>query len=116
VKEEKDHRFLEFIQLFNSEKFFEAHEVLEELWLETTGARKQFYQGLIQCAVALAHWQRKNSRGAVQVGNRALTTLKMYDPKEEGIDVARLIQECESFLNEQILTFPQIKSKVESGQ
>jgi uncharacterized protein len=111
MKEEKDHRFLEFIQLFNSEKFFEAHEILEELWLETKGPRKQFYQGLIQCAVAFAHWQRKNPRGAIQVGNRGLNTLKMYDPEEEGIDVISLIQESENFLSERMPTFPQIRTK-----
>jgi hypothetical protein len=109
MKDEKDRRFVEFIQLFNSEKFFEAHEVLEELWLETKGTRKQFYQGLIQCAVAFAHWQRRNPRGAIQVGNRGLQTLKMYGPGEEGINVFRLIEECESFLNERIVTFPQIQ-------
>ena len=109
----KDPRFLEFIRLFNAEKFFEAHEVLEELWLETTGSRKQFYQGLIQCAVALAHWQRKNPKGAAQVGKRALHTLKMYDPAEEGIEVAALIRECEAFLGEQIPTFPRILTKTD---
>ena len=53
-------KYVEGIRLFNEEEFFECHEVLEELWQETLGREKKFYQGLIQAAVALFHFGNEN--------------------------------------------------------
>ena len=44
-------QYVEAIELFNQEEFFECHDVLEELWAETQGGEKKFYQGLIQLAI-----------------------------------------------------------------
>ena len=57
-------KYLEGIRLFNEQEFFECHEVLEELWSETLGDEKKFYQGLIQAAVALFHFGNENLGGA----------------------------------------------------
>ena len=43
------------IQLFNEHEFFEAHEVWEDIWHMAYGLKHKFYQGMIQCAVALEH-------------------------------------------------------------
>ena len=100
----------EFIRLFNEEHFFEAHEVLEELWLVSTGEQKTFYQGLIQCAVALAHWKKNNQRGAHQVGRRSISKLKHFENTTETIHVTELITECERFLASEKTEFPRIKT------
>ena len=61
------------LELFNAGEFFEAHEAWEDAWnlaplpREGIYSRKRFYQGLIQCAVALEHMRRGNPRGAVRV-------------------------------------------------
>ena len=57
-------KFQRGVALFNAHKFFEAHEVWEELWLRETEAEKIFLQGLIQVAVAFHHYSRGNWRGA----------------------------------------------------
>jgi predicted metal-dependent hydrolase len=103
-----DRRFTEFIRLFNEETFYEAHEVLEDLWLATDGRMKPFYKGLIQCAVALAHCQRGNLRGMSQVGERALAALRQFDPIAHGIQLERLIRDCEAFLASPSSNFPRI--------
>lgn len=108
-----DPRFVEFIRLFNTEFFFEAHEVLEDLWLECTGDQKRFYQGLIQCAVAFAHWKRQNPKGARQVADRALTTLRQFGSEQEGVCVAQLVRSCESFFAEDSSKFPQIQTGID---
>ena len=41
------------IRLFNGREFFEAHEAWEDAWHMACGIKHDFYQGLIQCAVAL---------------------------------------------------------------
>ena len=100
----------EFIRLFNERLFFEAHEILEELWLETSGEQKLFYQGLIQCAVSLAHWKRNNPRGANQVGARSFSILEKYEAERDGIFVQELISHCRNFLDGKTNQIPTIKT------
>lgn len=55
--------YLEGIEHFNAGRYFEAHEVWEEVWLRSEGDTRLFYQMLIQAAVGLHHYERANSRG-----------------------------------------------------
>lgn len=52
---------------FNTDDWFEAHEVWEDIWHMASGHRKRFYQGLIQSAVTIVHVQRGNPRGVRSV-------------------------------------------------
>jgi Domain of unknown function (DUF309) len=36
--------------LFNAGKYFECHEVLEEIWLNSQGVEREFFHALIQMA------------------------------------------------------------------
>ncbi len=57
--------YFAFWKLWENGEFFEAHEVLEDAWRrETDASRKLFFQGLIHCAVAIVHAERKNPLGA----------------------------------------------------
>jgi pSer/pThr/pTyr-binding forkhead associated (FHA) protein len=56
--------YLEGIEHFNARRYFDAHEVWEEIWLRSSGDTKLFYQMLIQAAVGLHHYERGNARGA----------------------------------------------------
>ncbi|HEV8060708.1 MAG TPA: DUF309 domain-containing protein [Gemmataceae bacterium] len=62
-----DPRYLAGVLLFNEQEFFEAHEVWEDLWAESHGDTRRFYQGLIQAAVGLCHFANGNVRGAVKL-------------------------------------------------
>ena len=55
------------ITLFNEHEFFEAHEVWEDAWHMAYGTKYEFYQGMIQCAVALEHYRRSNPRGVISL-------------------------------------------------
>ncbi|PYT07641.1 MAG: DUF309 domain-containing protein [Acidobacteria bacterium] len=79
---EQDARFVEFIRLFNEGRFFEAHEVLESLWLDARPEHRDALQGLVQVAVALEHHRRGNPRGAKKVLLRASGRLAKL---EEGV-------------------------------
>ena len=70
--------YLEGIQLFNEHEFFDAHEAWEDVWHMAYGIKHDFYQGLIQCAVALEHYRRSNPRGVVSL-------YKSYQPKFEKV-------------------------------
>jgi uncharacterized protein len=55
--------YLAGIAHFNRRRYYEAHEVWEEIWLRSEGDTKTFYQMLIQAAVGLHHYEHGNARG-----------------------------------------------------
>lgn len=92
-----DQRLLEFIEQFNRQEFFEAHETLEVLWLETEGEDKNFYKGLIQCAVAFVHLERGNYKGAHKLFRTACGYLSHYLPEHGGVHTEKLLADFEAF-------------------
>jgi len=59
-----DEKFERGVADFNAGRFFEAHELWEELWLAAPEPEKTFLQGMIQVAAAFHHHGRGNARGA----------------------------------------------------
>lgn len=78
------------IEEFNRQFFFEAHDTWEELWMETTGSHRLFYQGLIQTAVGFYHLSNQNYKGACSQFGKALTKIERYLPTFYGIDTQHL--------------------------
>jgi predicted metal-dependent hydrolase len=82
-------KYLEGVRLFNEQEFFECHEVLEELWSETLGDEKKFYQGLIQAAVALFHFGNENLGGARKLYESSRLNLQRYGSFYQGLDLEK---------------------------
>ena len=61
---EAPRQYLEGVALFNQQKYFEAHEVWESVWMHSQGELRLFYQALIQAAAALLHLRNGNRIGA----------------------------------------------------
>jgi predicted metal-dependent hydrolase len=80
------------VDLFNRACFFEAHEVLEDIWRsvgrEEPGRRH--WQGLVQLAVAFHHQSTGNFLGARSVMERALRNLHGGDETFPDLDLDRL--------------------------
>ena len=91
MTERQRERFREGIELFNSGRFFDCHEALEEVWLEFSGDRKKFLQGLIQLTVALHHLGNGNRVGAERLLEAAVRKLALRSPERELIDVDGLL-------------------------
>ena len=90
--------YLEGIQLFNEHEYFDAHEAWEDVWHMAYGLKHDFYQGMIQCAVALEHYRRSNPRGVASL-------YKSYQPKFEkvppvfmGLDVTKFLEQMREVL------------------
>ena len=81
----------EGIRLFNEAYFFEAHEVLEEVWRQEHGEPRLFLQGLIQVCAAYHHFQNGNLVGAITLLQRGADKMRHYPPRYLGIDAAGLI-------------------------
>jgi hypothetical protein len=86
------------IQLFNEHEFFEAHEVWEDIWHMAYGLKHDFYQGLIQCAVALEHYRRSNPRGVVSLFNSYRPKFKHVPPIFMGLDVPQFLADMHAVL------------------
>jgi predicted metal-dependent hydrolase len=99
---ELDPRYLEGIRLFNAGEFFACHDVLEELWGETLGPERSFYQGLIHAAVALHHFETDNLGGARKMYESARRYLEPYGPAYLGLDVERFLDELRECFRELI--------------
>ena len=52
---EKDSAIARAVQLFNDERYWEAHEVLEYLWKNATGVEREILNGIILVAAAFVH-------------------------------------------------------------
>ncbi len=77
----------EGIHLFNTRRFFEAHEALEAVWLKSEGAEKTFLHGLIQIAAAFHHHTRRNRAGFRSLLEKGLKKLARFGPVEGGVDL-----------------------------
>lgn len=90
-----DPRYLAGIEHFNACDFFEAHEVWEELWADTQGPSRRFYQGLIQVAVCLHHFGNGNIRGAKKLYVGCRGYLDDYRPFYLGLNLDQLLSQLE---------------------
>lgn len=89
--------YLGYVECFNRGLFYEAHEVLEELWLVSRGGpNDDFYKGLIQLAGAFVHLQKHSAprprlRPAAALFRLARANLQTYPSFHEGLDLPTLI-------------------------
>lgn len=77
----------EAASLFDAERFWEAHEVLESLWRVAEGKEKTLLQGLILVCAAFVHVQKGEDTVALGVARRALAKLHWDEPSYYGIPV-----------------------------
>ena len=94
-----DPRYAGYFACFNAQQYYEAHDVLEDLWLETRDGDYAFYKGLIQLAGAYVHLQKQylrpdhakdgvRARPAVRLFELAAGNLAAYRPRHLRLNVA----------------------------
>jgi predicted metal-dependent hydrolase len=114
----------EGIRLFNDAYFFEAHEVLEDVWKRERGEPRLFLQGLIQISAAYHHYQNGNLVGAATLLQRGADKIRKYPARYLGIDAAGLVAWVEADrkaiermqraeTKEEPIEFPRIERKIE---
>lgn len=91
--------FLDGIRLFNEHEFFDAHEVWEDIWHMAYGLKHSFYQGLIQCAVALEHYRRSNPRGVQSLYESYQKKFRNIPDIFMGINVKQFLTEMKKALD-----------------
>ena len=97
-----------FFRCWNEQRYYEAHDVLEQLWLNTKSPDTNFFKGLIQAAGAFVHLQRhfehpshaKHSRRlspAVRLFRLANKNLSQFGPRHHALNVAAFCQLLRGF-------------------
>src|ERR1700691_1060749 len=91
--QELDAHYLGYFDCFNRRLFYEAHDVLEDLWLaDKHGGNGNFYKGLIQLAGAVVHLQKKRPRPAPALFKLARTNLEKYPREYERLNLTAVCQ------------------------
>jgi uncharacterized protein len=84
----------EGVELFNEERFWESHEVLEQIWRESRGAKRDAVQSLILTAAAFVHFQKNEpdiflsvlKRARAKAGDGSGVELLDLDELRENLD------------------------------
>ena len=88
-----DPHYAGYFELFNRQKFFEAHEVLEHIWLaDKHGPNGAFYKSLIQLAGAFVHLQKNRPQPAASLFKLALANLGKYPQVHEHLNVQTAVE------------------------
>jgi len=94
--------YLEYFRLFNAQAYYEAHDVLEHIWLGSDGERYVFYKALIQFAGGFVHLQHhhrepghrihgKRLRPAARLFRRSAELLADVPPNHEGLVIDEIV-------------------------
>lgn len=106
-----DPRYTGWFTCFNRAEYYEAHDVLEHLWLQTRDANYAFYKGLIQLAGAFVHlkkqherpWHAKDGkrmRPAARLFALALRNIAPFAPMHLRLDVEACCRLCAEHIAE----------------
>jgi bacterioferritin-associated ferredoxin len=83
---------VEAVSLFNRRYYWEAHEILESLWMHEKDRLKTFYQGLIQACATFYHVLNSNPRSVVKLALEAHEKLKSFAPETQGLKLEPLLE------------------------
>ena len=93
-----DRHYTGFFHCFNAQLYYEAHDVLEEVWLPIRGQpQAKFYQGLIQMAGGFVHLQKGRLGPASRLFDLALVNFEAYPTCHAGIDLDIVRKLCREY-------------------
>ena len=98
---ELDAHYLGFFDCFNRQLFYEAHDVLEDLWLvDRKGVDGDFYKGLIQLAGAFVHLQKNRLKPSAALFKLAKANLEKYPIRYHHLDLEAVKQLILDWVNQ----------------
>src|ERR1017187_6828437 len=90
--QELDAHYLGYFDCFNRRLFYEAHDVLEDLWLpDRQGTNGNFSKGLIQLSGAFVHLQKHRLRPSAALFKLAQANLEKYPRRHERLDLTAVL-------------------------
>lgn len=104
------------INFFNREYFFEAHDVLEELWMDAREqTQRDLFHGLVNIATGFYHYRMGNRNGMQSQLQKGVDKLLQVPPHCFGVNVGKLLHEAHPYLQHQDeqTAFPEPLPKIE---
>jgi uncharacterized protein len=98
MTEETAIAFEQAVEQFNQRDFYACHDTLEAIWMDALHPDKKFYQGLLQVAVGLYHFENHNWRGASILLGEGISRLRYYLPDYGTVDVTKILAESADLL------------------
>ena len=89
----------EAIDLFNNQKWYEAHDAFEDIWNDLVGDERQIVQGILQVSVSQFHLNKGNLNGAMILLGEGLGRIKNKVSEDLEIDLILFCSTLESLLN-----------------
>jgi predicted metal-dependent hydrolase len=78
--------YIGFFQCWNEQRYYEAHDVLEHLWLQTKSEDADFFKGLIQAAGGFVHLQKQHARPThPKDGRRMYPAVRLFRLAEKNL-------------------------------
>ncbi|HZF21210.1 MAG TPA: DUF309 domain-containing protein [Dongiaceae bacterium] len=109
---DKEEALVEGVRLFNEERFWECHEVLEQAWHVSNGVERDAIQSIILTAAAFVHYQKGEEEICLSILKRARAKMALAKTYEE-IDFEGLEKNIEGILDsERIRLFKLRMSRV----
>ena len=86
------------LNLFNEEKWYEAHDAFEDIWNNVDGDERQVIQGILQVSVSQFHLTKGNLNGATILLGEGLGRIKTRTKIDLGIDLESFCKSLEDLL------------------
>ena len=102
----------EAIDLFNNQKWYEAHDAFEDIWNDLVGEERQIVQGILQVSVSQFHLNKGNLNGAMILLGEGLGRIRNRVSEDLEIDLILLCSSLESLLNKLHTKIPLNQSDV----
>ena len=102
----------EAIDLFNNQKWYEAHDAFEDIWNDLVGDERQIVQGILQVSVSQFHLNKGNLNGAMILLGEGLGRIRNKVSEDLEIDLILFCNSLESLLNKLHTNIPLNQSDV----
>ena len=90
--------FSNALNLFNNQKWYEAHDAFEEIWNTLDGDERQIIQGILQVSVSQFHLTKGNINGATILMGEGLGRIKKRTNINLGVDLESFCKSLEELL------------------
>ena len=103
-----DPSYVGYFSCFNAQQYYEAHDVLEQLWLRCRDGNYPFFKGLIQIAGAFVHLQKqflhpehpkhgRRLRPSVRLFHLGMRNIEPFAPSHLHLDVTAVLELCRHY-------------------
>ena len=86
------------LNLYNNQKWYEAHDAFEDIWNTVDGDERQVIQGILQVSVSQFHLSKGNLNGATILLGEGLGRIKSRTNVNLGIDLEFFCRSLEDLL------------------